>query len=206
MKKSVQNRIFDRIRHKRKNWVFSPKDFTKDFSRWEIDHSLHFLEKEGKIKRIIRGLYYYPDYSEILQEMVAPDIHLAARALARKYEWKIYPDGDAVLNYLGLSTQFVAQTIYLSDGPSKTYTIDGAKLKFKHKTLIEAKFKRESSLLVVQAIKAVGERQITDEFLKALSTKYKTKEWQKIKNDTGKVAGWVYRHITYIADKLSGGK
>lgn len=162
------------------------------------------LEKKGTIRRILPGIYDYPRYSETLQEFVVPDMYGVAKALARKYDWKIYPDGDTVLNYLGLSTQMVAQAIFFSDGPTKKYTIDGMVLEFRHKTLVEAKLRRESSMLVVQAMKAIGEKQITEEFLKKLSTKYSADEWQKIKSDTGKVAEWIQNRIIYIADRLHG--
>jgi hypothetical protein len=206
MAQSVKNQIISRIYGRGMGWVFSPKDFTGDFGRVDIDAAFGALEKKGIIRRILPGLYDYPRYSKLLQEFVAPDIYGAAKALARKFGWKIYPDGDTALNYLGLSTQLVARVIYLSDGPTKKYNIGGMVLEFKHKTLVEAKFRRESSMLVVQAIKAIGEKQITEKFLKDLSTKYKADEWQKIKSDTSKVAEWVQNRIIYIADKLRGEK
>lgn len=205
MPKPAIERILDRIKYRGENYVFSAADFTKDFKRWEVDQAFASLEKSGVIKRIIRGLYYYPKYSEMLQEAVAPDIYGVAKALARKYEWTIYPEGNTVLNYLGLSTQVVAKVIYLSDGPAKKYEIGGLSLEFKHKTLVEAKLKHESSMLVVQAMKAVGEKRITGDFLRALASKYDTGEWQKIKKDTGKVTGRVHKYIAYIADTLTGG-
>ncbi len=203
MLKPAKERILDRIKYRGENWVFSASDFTKDFKRWEVDQALVALEKSGAIKRIMRGLYYYPQYSKILQERVAPDIHGVAKALARKYEWTIYPEGNTVLNYLGLSTQVVAKVIYLSDGPAKKYEIGGLTLEFKHKTHVEAKLKYESSMLVVQAMKAVGEKQITEEFLRALASKFDAGEWWKIKKDTGKITGWVHGYISHIADTLT---
>ena len=206
MAQQVKTQIFDRISYKGKNWVFSVRDFTKDFKRWEIARVFHILEKEGKIKRVLTGLYYYPEYSNLLHEVVAPDVHLAAKALARKYAWTIYPDGDTVLNYLGLSTQLVARAVYFSDGPTKKYKIGGGSLEFKHRAIAEGRMKLESSMLVVQAMKAIGEKQITEDFLKALSTKYKATEWQKIRRDTCNVADWVRGYIIRIADRLNGGK
>jgi hypothetical protein len=206
MAQSIRNQIVSRIYGRGRGWVFTPKDFTGDFSRNDVDAALFALERKGTIRRIIPGLYDYPKYSELLQEIVAPNIYSAAKALARKYNWTIFPEGNTVLNYLGLSTQLVAQAIYLSDGPTKKYDIGGMTLTFKHTTLAEAKVRRESSTLVVQAIKAIGEKQITEKFLKNLSSKYSADEWQKIKSDTGKVAEWIQNCIIYIADKLNGGK
>ena len=85
MAKMLKQRIFDRIRYKGKNWVFSATDFIKKFKRWEIDQTLAALEKDGKIERILPGLYYYPEFSEFLQETVAADLQQVADALARKY-------------------------------------------------------------------------------------------------------------------------
>ena len=42
-----------------------------------------------------------------------------AHALARKFNWRIQPSGDAALNLLGLSTQVQGRWIYLSDGPGR---------------------------------------------------------------------------------------
>ena len=138
MKRDVQNRIFDRIKYRGKNWIFSAKDFTQSFDRWEIDHSFRFLEKEGKIKRILQGLYDYPEYSELLQRRVAPDIQQVAKALARKHGWKIFPEGNTALNYLGLSTQIPAKYIFISSGVSRKYKIGNITLEFRHRVLTES--------------------------------------------------------------------
>ena len=191
MKKTVQNRIFDRIRYKGKNWVFSQKDFARDFSRWEIDHSLYFLEKDGKIKRILSGLYYYPEYSEILKETVAPDMRKVAEALARKYDWKIFPEGNTVLNYLGLSTQVPAKYIYISSGSPRKYKVGGVDLEFRHRVLTETMIKNENAMLAVQAIKSMGQVHSDNEFVKALSKRFSQDEWTKIEKASGKVASWI---------------
>ncbi|MDR1916011.1 MAG: DUF6088 family protein, partial [Synergistaceae bacterium] len=114
MAKSTKNRVLYRIYSRGRGWAFSATDFTGDLARWKVDRSLADLAREGKIRRIAQGLYDYPMYSGILKKEIAPDIHRAADALARKYGWRIYPDGNTALNYLGLSTQIAAKHIYLS--------------------------------------------------------------------------------------------
>ncbi|MDR0307088.1 MAG: hypothetical protein LBI42_09670 [Chitinispirillales bacterium] len=89
MKETARNRILSRIYGHGKGWVFSAIDFLPDLKRWEIDRFLTDLAKEGKIARILPGLYYYPEYSKLLQKNVAPDVGHVAYALARKYDWKI---------------------------------------------------------------------------------------------------------------------
>jgi len=173
MLKTARNRIFDRIRYKGKNWVFSAMDFTKDFKRWEIDQTLRELEKEGKIKRIIPGLYYYPSYSKLLQEMVAPDMQQIAYALARKFNWTIFPEGNTALNFLGLSTQIPAKHIYISNGRPCKYKIGNSILEFRHRMLRESVIGNEQANLVVQALKSLGKiHTIENDFIKQLSTRF----------------------------------
>jgi len=198
---SAKNEVLSHIHGKGRGWAFSATDFTLTLSRWKVDRSLSDLAREGKIRRIMPGLYDYPRYSDILKKEIAPDMQKAAEAIARKYGWRIYPDGNTALNYLGLSTQVVAKNIYLSDGPGKKYRIGNRDLFFRHTTTKEAA-KYPETALVIQAIRAIGEKQITDAFLSVLSSKYSPAQWTRIKKDAVKATGWVYEHISRIADSL----
>ena len=198
MKESIKIKILKIILKHPRSWAFSAYDFIQDFKRREIDESLSYLTDDGEIRRVIRGIYDYPMYSELLKNNVAPDINQVAYALARKFNWKIYPDGDTALNYLGLSTQVVVKSIYLSDGPSRKYIVGSRKLEFKHTTQREASLKYPNTALVIQSIKSIGEQHITPELIKKLSKKFTNDEWQKIKTDASKATGWVYEIIKGI--------
>lgn len=202
MTKSIKQQILSRIQARGRGWAFTPNDFISDFKRWEIDNSFEDLTKENKIRKIIRGLYDYPLYSEILNKAVAPDMEQVANALARKFGWRIQPSGETALNYLGLSTQVMGHYVYLSDGPSKKYDILGQTLEFKHTNLKEAALKNKTASIVVQAIKATGENNITSEFSNKLKEKFSRNEWQKIKKDSVKAPLWVYNYISEIAGKM----
>jgi len=191
MEKSAKNRIFDLIKKRDKRWVFSAIDFSMDFKRWEIDQSFISLEKEGLIKRVIPGLYYYPEYSKLLEKMIAPDIQQAANALARKYEWKIFPEGNTALNYLGLSTQIPAKYIYISSGRSCKYKIGNIDLEFKHRVLTETMMNNENAILVVQAIKSIGQIHADNDFANQLAMCFSFDEWIKIEKASHKVAAWI---------------
>lgn len=199
MIKSVKDKILSRILGRGRGWAFTPNDFIADFKRWEISNSLEDLTNENKIRRIMRGLYDYPLYSELLNKFVAPDMEQVANALARKFAWRIQPSGETALNYLGLSTQVMGSYVYLSDGPSKKYDILGQTLEFKHTNLKEATLQNKTAAIVVQAIKATGEENITPEFLNKLKEKFNWEEWQKIKKNSVKAPLWVYNYISEIA-------
>jgi hypothetical protein len=54
---------------------------------------------------------------------LSPDVDQVARAIARKFGWRIQPSGAIAANLLGLSTQVPARAAYLSDGPDRSYKI-----------------------------------------------------------------------------------
>ena len=116
MKKTSKNSALARIYGNGRGWAFSAKDFTAQIPRIDIDVALSSLVKENKIRRVLRGIYDYPIYSEILKKNVAPDSRQVANSLARKFSWRIIPTGDTALNYLGLSTQLQSKYAFLSDG------------------------------------------------------------------------------------------
>ncbi len=122
--------------------------------------ALKRLADEGTIRRVMRGIYDYPRYSDLLKQNVAPDIHQIAQALARKFGWRIQADGASAMNLIGLSTQVPSQFNFTSDGPSRTYEVGKSKLSFSKTSLKESGFKYPESSLIVQALKALGEERI----------------------------------------------
>ena len=200
MKTSIKEEILSNIRKQKYGWAFSAIDFIKNFKRREIDESLSTLTHDGDIRRVTRGLYDLPMYSSILSRHIAPDINQVANAFARKFNWTIYPDGDTALNYLGLSTQMVAKHLYLSNGPSKKYIINDITLEFKHVVLKEIALKNNNAVLVVQAIRVLGEQHVTQDFLEQLASKFSLREWGDISENSASVAIWIYEIIKTAHD------
>src|ERR1035437_3861883 len=161
MKETIEYKILNRIYGNRRGWIFSPHDFAGLGDRSTIDSALHRFEQKGTIRRIIRGIYYFPRTSRLLKQELLPNIDPIAHALARKFGWRIQPDGATALNFLGLSTQVPARALYLSDGPNRTYRIGNATLSLKHTALKEVAFKYRESALIVQALKSLGHPRIT---------------------------------------------
>ena len=203
MDKTKKQQIVSRIYGRGRGWSFTPNDFIQDFKRWEISNTLEDLTNAGVIRRICRGVYDYPIYSELLKKNVAPDITQVANAIARKYSWRIQPNGETALNYLGLSTQVVSNYIFYSDGPSKKYDILGQTLEFKHKTLKEASIEDKNAILVIQSIKSIGKDSVTKEFLESLKNKFTKSEWTKIKKSSSKTVLWVQNYINEIIESFT---
>ena len=202
MCKSIEQQLVSRIYGRGRGWAFTSNDFLQDFKRWEIGNSLKGLTNKGVIRRLIQGVYDYPIYSKLLKKHVAPDMQQVANAIARKFNWRIQPTGDTALTFLGLSNQLNGNYIYLSDGPTKKYTILGQVLSFKHMSFKEASISDKNTILIVQAIKAIGERNITEEFLEKIKEKFSKEEWLKIKKHSSTSVLWVQNCINSIVEKL----
>lgn len=177
--------------------AFSQADFADLGSRSAVDLALHRREKESLIRRVIRGVYDHPRHSDLLQKTVSPDLDQVAHALARKFAWRIQPDGATAQNLL--STQVPARVLYLSDGPDRSYKVENTALIFEHTALKEAGFKLRESQLIVQALKALGEERITPKIISAVRRKFDPAMRRRILLDTKTATGWVYATIQKIA-------
>lgn len=203
---TINNKILSRLYGHGRGWTFFPNEFVGEFDRKQIDNALSDLTKDGKIRRVCRGMYDYPKYSDLLGQELSPDHDQVARAFARKFNWRIQPSGDAALNLLGISTQVPGRYIYLSDGPNRTYAIGNYKLVFKKTALKEIGFKHRESGIIVQALKTLGKERITPEILKKIRNELDTEMCSKILKDTKTVTGWVYDCIKEICTEGGNGQ
>ena len=181
-----------------RGWAFSSSDLIGKFSRQQADNLLSDLVQAGKIRRVARGLYDYPKYSELLGQELGPDMDQVAQACARKFHWRIEISGESALNYLGLSTQVTGSYLYHSDGPSRTYDIMGTPLRFKKTALKNIGFKHRESALLVQSLHALGQAHITEAVLKKIRQQIDPKVCGPILRETRPATGWVYEAITRI--------
>ena len=187
-----------------RGWAFSSTDLIKKFERQQIDNVLSDLVKEKKIRRVSRGIYDYPKYSELLKKELSPDIEQVARAIASKFNWRIEVSGDTALNILNLSTQIQAKYIYLSDGPNKSYELfNDVVIEFKKSVLKDIGFKYKESSLIVQALKSLGKEHITDEIIEKIKEQIEPKMYEKILKDTQSTTVWVYEIIKQVCKEDS---
>lgn len=201
----IHEKALNRIYGNGRGWAFSQLDFADLGSRSAVDLALHRHEKEGVIRRVIRGIYDYPRYSDLLRKNISPDLDQVAHALARKFAWRVQPDGATAQNLLGLSSQIPAQVVYLSDGPNRSYQIEKNTLHFKKSALKESGFKLRESRLLVQALRALGEGHITPEVITHLRNQFSPALRKKILRDTRTATGWVYAAIQEIAKEPPNG-
>lgn len=194
----IEKKILSRIYGRGRGWAFTKIDFVAEFGEVNIHQALSSLARADKIRRVCHGVYDYPGYSELLGQALSPDIDQVAQALARKFNWRIQPSGDAALNLLGLSTQVPGKWIYLSDGPSREYAVGKHTLAFKQSALKDAGFKYRESALVVQALKALGKPHVNAAVIKTLRQRLMPTDCARILKDTRAVTSWIYQIIKQV--------
>jgi len=203
---AIENKIISRIYGRGKGCVVSPVDFFDLGTAESVRKALSRLEQSGKLRRVLRGVYDFPKFSNLLNKQLSPDVDAVALALARKFNWKISPTGDTALNLLGLSTQVPGRFVYLSNAPSRSYELGNQVLEFKKTTLKEIGFKHHESELLVQALKSLGKDRIDDHLIAKLSKKYKPVTCRKILKDTQMARVWVYETIKKICHEVCQGE
>ena len=178
--------------------VLVPIDFALLTDKKTASVCLTRLEAEKLVKKIMRGVYYKPEYNDFLGEYVAPEPDAVAHALARNFGWTIVPCGDTALNLLGLSTQIPAAWVYVSDGTYKEYTYEQTTIKFKRTTNKEISKLSYKTALVVQALKALGKDNVDDAVLTKLKNNLTDSEKQALLTEAKAATSWIYEYIKLI--------
>jgi hypothetical protein len=198
---TAKDRIIARIRRWGPGAAFTPKDFLDLASRGTVDMTLSALLADGSIRRLARGLYDQPRYSELLEQMTAPDLDAVAQALARRFRWTIIPDGPTAANLLGLSPQVPAKAVYISDGPTKTITIGKRKLHFKNARPKETGVASVRAGGVIQALRHLGRRAVNEDVIQKLRVILNAKDKRDLLRDARQSADWIYAVAREIAER-----
>ncbi|MEX2443044.1 MAG: DUF6088 family protein [Alkalispirochaeta sp.] len=197
---SITQKILSRIYGSGRGWCFSQVDFTDLASRSAVDSALKRLASTGTIRRILRGLYDYPTYSDFLGEHLAPDMQQVVSALCRKHGWHVVPDGSTALHLLGLDTQVPARFRYLSSGPNREYVIGNTQLRFSHQKTQHTTIDDRFAATVVQAILALGQKSITDVHRRQIASLVGEHDVRRVVKKTRRVTSWVHDEILRIAE------
>jgi len=178
--------------------VFVASDFT-DLAEYETaKKTIARLEKKGTLRRVARGIYDKPGFSMLLQEYAAPDPNRIAHAIARNYNWTISADGNTALNLLGLSTQVPADWSYISSGPYKRYAFGNITFVFSHRSDSQMTGMSEKTLLLIQALKAIGRGNVTEADIRLIRKKISPDDFPGILSESRYTISWVYEKIKEI--------
>lgn len=199
-----QAQIEDRIMSYPCGTAFSASDFRDIADANSVSQALFRIEKDGKIRRVMNGVYDKPAYSQLIHEYGVPRVDKIAEALARRFNWNIAPSGDTALNILHVSTQVPNEWEYVSDGPYRDYMIGKVPLKFKHVMPREINGYSAITVMVIQGIRAIGKGKMTQDQADRFSSVITEKDRETLLKESRTASGWIYKEIKRICEgKLS---
>lgn len=198
--KEASNSVVNRIEQMEKGSIFFPSDFMDISSSDAIRQSLSRMVKKGSIKRIAQGIYCIPRENKMLGLEIMPTYDEIAKRVAERDKVKIVPTGDTALNQTGLSTQIPVNTIYLTNGARKQIALaNGNKIIFRESNELRIfEFVSRLMMLVVSAMRTIGESLITDnqvERLKELSNKVPLQDYN---HDIMLAPAWVRKKLETV--------
>lgn len=158
---SVPDRIMKRARAGGRGGVFTPSDFLDVAARSTVDQALSRLAKNGKLRRLTRGLYDFPKVHPQLG-LLSPTPDDVAQALARETGSRVQIAGARAANALGLSTQVPAKNTYLTDGPSRRVVLGKRVVDLRHASPKHLIAPGSAAGTVVQALRHVGALRAAD--------------------------------------------
>lgn len=195
----LRNEILDRIEYEKLK-VFSAADFIDLATSGAVRKTLERMEDDGTIRRLIQGFYDKPKFNDKFLAFEAPNIDDLAWGIANRYGWHICPSGNYALNILGLSTQIPAQYVYISDGPYRFYEVMGVRLTFKHSANREVSHFSSITMIVIQALKAIGRENLTCENIEHLRRRLSPENKNVILREGRRTSFWIYQVIRDICE------
>lgn len=201
-KEQLSDKVWNLIKQQQNGTIFSINEFYHLGNVNTIKSILFRLESDGKITRLIDGLYTIPKFSELLQEKSYPSVDQVANKLADKFSWTICPSENHALNLIGLSTQVPNKYVFVSDGPYRTYEYRGREIIFKHTSnRFITEYSRNYSLMI-QAIKALGKDNIHENDIKRMATFSKQYIDDDIIDKGKKLPAWIQEVLKKIAKEV----
>ncbi|MBL6445404.1 hypothetical protein JMN32_03745 [Fulvivirga sp. 29W222] len=159
--------------------IFFISDFTELGSYEAVRKSLQRLATEDEIGRIAKGIYFLPKKHERLGT-IFPHAEQIAEAIAMRDKARIIPTGITALNKLGLSTQIPLKAVYLTDGSARQIEVGNQTIQFKKTNPKNLSIDHQLSNLIIQALKAIGEKNVTDEQIEKIEKVIRNSQEQEL--------------------------
>lgn len=199
---SVQAKLEEAIQTLEKGTLIVAQDFLELGNYEAVKRALSRLCEEGKLTRVLRGMYQTPNYNAFLKKDIGTSPKKVAGKLAEKFGWTIAPAEDTALNELGLSTQVPAKYTFISDGPTKKYTLDnGMAIYFKHKTNKEISKLTTKEASVLEAIQTISQEKMNDQIRKKLKHSLNSEEINHLLKQGKSMRYWIYDELKNMKEE-----
>jgi len=148
------------------------------------------LVKRGLLRRLARGLYDIPRYSDLLG-ILRPYPDDVIKAICDRDKIRVQPAGVHAANLLGLSEQFPAKAVFLTDGISRMVKAGPMRIELRHASPRNMATAGRFSGLLIQGFKSMGRRHIDRFHLADLKKRIPAKELHGLLQDLDKAPAWM---------------
>ena len=183
----IKNRIFGSGR----GALFTPTDFIDLGGRYAVDKALSRLAASGTLRRLTRGLYDYPKIHPVLGALL-PTPEAVAKAFAQRDAVQLQPAGAYAANLLGLSEQVPAKIVFLTNGPSRKVKVGSMEITLRRTTPRNAVTAGRLSGLVIQALRHLGQANITPAHIQHLRRTIPHTKREELLRDLRYAPAWMH--------------
>ena len=187
---SIYNQVLDKIVKDGKGKLIFPANLIGIGTSEDIRKALSRLVKEKILVRLGQGIYLYPEYDHVLG-ILYPSTEEIAEAIARQDKARIIPTGAQALYQLRLSTQIPMKLVYLTDGVRRTIKVGKNTITFNITTPKKFAAKGKISTLVIQALQALGEKQVDEAVLKQIKKVLAKEDPALLRHDAELPPAWI---------------
>jgi hypothetical protein len=191
---SIQEKIAAQIHALPEGELLLPSDFSDLGSSEAVRLALFRLEKAGIIVRVAQGIYVRPKISKWIGP-ISPSAEEVAEAIAKRDRIRTVPTGSYALNAVGLSTQVPMNIVLLTDGSPREIKVGKRTIKFKRTTPKNLLAKGKISRLVIQALKEIGNGNVTEDEGKKIFELLKKEDEKDLKHDIALAPVWIQKMI-----------
>lgn len=161
---SIDDKIISVISKCGRGTIVFPSSFVSLGESKSILKALERLVVKGRIIRLARGIYCYPQEDKALGlGVIYPSYEEIAQSIAKRDKAKIAPAGAYAMNILGLTTQVPMKIVFLTDGSPRNISLfNGRTISFKHTVPKRLAFQNRIAQLITAAFQEIGQSYITE--------------------------------------------
>ena len=189
----IKRKVMKNINESQPHSIFFISDYARFGSTETIRKILHEAIIRGVLEKAGRGIYIKPKVSRFGNVPVS--LEKIAKKIAERDKCEILPAGSTAANLIGLSTQVPLTLSYITTGSSRTVRIGDRKITFRHAAPRNFAAKGRAVPLLIQAMKEIGEANISDSECEAIRRFICEMKDPYLKDDLQIAPEWIQRMI-----------
>lgn len=197
MDKSIENKIFNKIKKANGGSLFFTDSFTAIANAKSVNKALERLVNAGNLHRVATGIYVCPVEDKVIGT-VLPSIDDIAIAIAKRDKARIVPTGSYAMYKLGLTTQVPINVVYYTDASARKIKIGKQTITFKKASAKNLSAIGDISKLAIQALRNIGKDKVSADEITAIKKLLKKEKPYHLQHDLRLASVWIRKLIGVI--------